>query len=722
MKILRPSDLLAMARRGQLPAGSVSVDTETSGLYADSGARISTVSVGWIDPQEDDYRWREWVWGEDVIPSERMQDIDGGSIQTWDIEKIDEWDSDGVISFAWAFDQGVAGTGKNEDSGQSTLWSDADNLDLEEWVALLEWLELVGALHGLDFQNAKFDLHMFRVGVRRWPGVAVDLVEYLHWDTQNGSDMLWGMTGTSSLKPTARRLWGEAEGDEQDVIKRYLTKKNLPSGRWDLMPWDIIAKYADQDARLTARLVERQMMELRITAGVAGWFDGIDGRMTAEEALRRRLETSKMLYRVERRGLPFNIAEARASALEIARRVAKLEKTLPFKPATLPMAKHYWFGEGIKGGIQGLGRTPYSVTEQGQPQLDKTVITKMVRDGLPGAEIWRDIQKLNTADSKWYSAWADRAGEDNRLRTSVRQNGTVSGRFSVENIQLQAIPHDYRLGNFQILDGIQTPRALIGAGVPAGWKLWELDLAQAELRVAALFAKCERMLRLIDEGADLHADAARELFNIEPTDPSWGEMRQVAKRFNFSAIFGIGKDKLQVDIEEQTGILFSLAELDVLLKGWHSLYPEFKRAIYSTMDVVDKRMRSKDHGNFGWITLGNGERRWFKPGEETHKAFNQRVQPSLAQFGIDWWLTVENYLMGQLGDQEREQLREGEYSWIGRVGMVLMVHDSMVLLLPDDARGVEMVEWAIEAGVSLWRERFPGVPGGVDATEWSAHS
>jgi DNA polymerase-1 len=288
-------------------------------------------------------------------------------------------------------------------------------------------------------------------------------------------------------------------------------------------------------------------------------------------------------------------------------------------------------------------------------------------------------------------------GEDGRLRASFRQNGTVSGRFSVERVQLQAIPHDYRL-NGEIMKGIPTPRQLISNGVPAGYELWELDLAQAELRVAALYANCERMLTLIRNGEDLHADAAIQLFKVKPTDDNWGEMRNVAKRANFSLIFGVGADKLRGDIEAQTGIVLSKTETQQLIYDWHNLYPEFHRSIESHMRVIEKRQ--EQHG-MAWITLWNGERRWFNEMEEAHKAFNQRVQPALAQFGLDWWLATERRLMGMDGQ-----------------GIVMTIHDSLVLMLRADS-AIDTATEIQMLGVELWDKVFAGVPGGVDCKKWS---
>jgi len=678
-----PSELLAQR---VIPTSPVALDTETSGLYVDDGARVAVVSVAWVSEKPST-----------VSPKPREAVV--GSLG---LEVISEARKETIISFAWAFDQGVSGTGKPEDPG-SLDFDQAKNLDKSEWDALKEWLALVGPEVGFVFHHAKFDLHLMAAGVRRWPGEGIDLSKWTVWDTQNVCHLIWPESKTTSLKPTSQRLWGIEETNESEMVRDYLRQTKLPTGRWDLVPWELIGPYADQDARLTLRLYFRQIED--IEEGLVDWLEN------PYDQIHRRLMTSLMLYRIERRGLPFDAVTALKMGKEIDTRTAILEKQLPFSPPTLPAAKHYWFGTGTKAGIEGLGLPPYSVTANGGPQLNAQIIDKMVADGVPFAKTWRDLQKLNTTGSRWYEGWASMIGPDGRLRASIRQNGTVSSRFSVERVQLQAIPHDYRLSSHSALDGIMTPRQLIAKGVPDGWQLWELDLAQAELRVAALFAKCERMLTLIRAGEDLHGDAATQLFGVTPDSPDWGKMRNVAKRANFSLIFGVGADKLQADIEAQTGLALGISEVKRLVRDWNNLYPEFQKAIRFHMAKVEERMNEHPKG-LGWITTYNEERRWFQPAEETHKAFNQRVQPSLAQFGLDWWLKVEADLMKELGDDPIEG--------VGRVGMVLMIHDSMVLLLPKGPEGEAMAQKARQTGIELWGDTFPGVPGDIDAKKWGS--
>lgn len=667
-----PSQLLDLYNRGIQPAGPIALDTETSGLHVDDGARVAVVSVAF---QVDD-KW------DDVL-------LHGGvHSDNWTV-KTEQYIFDHttrIASFAFPFDQGVAGTGKAEDTGQASFFEDEVNLPLSEWEALKTWLHNVGH-HGLVMHHAKFDMHMMWAGVRQWPGQGIDLSGYLLWDTQNVCHYAWPAHRTS-LKPTSQRIWGIGETDESEIVKQHLRQAKLPNGRWDLVPWDLISPYAQQDARLTLRLYLHQLTGLQ-TGHLADWTTS----ETALALIERRLQVTLMLFRMERRGLPFNGHKAKAAGLAIDALVDDLEAKLPFAP-TLPAAKHYWFGTGEKNGVQGLNLTPYAYTQTGLPQVNAQVVEKMAEAGVPHANTWRDLQKLQTVGSRWYHGWGQMVGEDGRLRGSVRQNGTVSGRFSVERVQLQAIPHDYRLGG-EILKGIPTPRRLINEGVPDGKELWEFDLAQAELRVAALYANCDRMLQLIHKGDDLHGDACQQLFKVGPDDPNWGEMRNVAKRANFSLIFGVGADKLRGDIESQTGIVLSYEDTKQLVFNWNSLYPEYRQAIEMHQSIVERRQRK--HG-YGWVELWNGERRWFTEEEEAHKAFNQRVQPALAQYGLDWWLNVD------IGLDDTAEL-------------VMTVHDSMVLLIDSD-RAAEVAQTVQTVGVDLWNDVFHGVPGGIDAKRW----
>lgn len=682
--MIKPSELLRLGLEKNLwPEGEVALDTETSGLYTDDGARVSTVSLAWEDTPD-------YVW----------QGIDGVNHA---IERFGgPHDGTPIVSVAWPFDQGT--TGKPEDNGQEDLFASNElNLPESEWTALLLWLAIVGSRVGFVMHNSKFDCHMMREGCRRWPGVGVDLMDYVRWDTQNGNALIYPLLTdpvtkrvTTSLKPSTSILFEEDAADESRVVKDYLKRQKLPAGRWDLMPWDVIGTYADKDARLTKRLQLRQ--EHDIDNGKVDWMPD------AYKALARRLDTTRVLYRMERAGLPFNEVKSMEAAALCRERADQLALALPFNP-TPEQAKHYYFGEGqTKRGKTCLGLTPYSVTEKGSPQLTAEIVTRMVNDGVLYAKEYAEWVKVSNAAGMWYEGYAEATGADGRLRTNFRQNGTRSSRFSVERVNLQAIPQDYRLTEFAVLEGIPTPRQLIGQEVARldGLTLFELDLAQAELRVGAMFAGCTRMLDMIRNDEDLHTFTTLALFpNVSKDDPLFkSKWRQVGKRANFSLQFGAGGLTFANMVRKEAGVDLTPIQAAKIVRDWNALYPEYEVAIERHQIRVAQRQSRYGHG---WLDFINHERRWFVEYEESRKAFNQRVQGNLAQFGIDWMLETNAFLT-RVGIPDNQ-------------GLVLTIHDSQVLLLPTDG-GTELAAECATIGKRLWMDWFPDVPGDVDYKPW----
>lgn len=567
----------------------VAVDCETSGLFCDDGARCSAVSVSWQAP----------------IGSEAQAPV--------------------VVAFP--FDQGTQGKPEGQ---QGSLLEQDENLGESDWAYLLDWLKE----QWLTNQNIKFDLHHLRIGTRFWPGV--DLLDRVVWDTMLASKELDPLHPTS-LKPTAERLklTGGGERDEEEAVKGWL-KAHAKSvgirysdiqGRYDLIPWNILGPYAAKDAELALMLTLLQQQR----------FESGEGSM---RFMKREMDKMEAFYQMEVRGIGYDASKSLEIAGVLEGRIEKLRAGLPFEPE-VNAAKRYFYG--VKG------MTPYKATEKGAPSLDDEVIKKMVKDGVEWAEEFQEIRKLQTAVSMWYEGYAAAIGDDGRLRGSFRQTKVVSGRASHERVNLQAIPHDYRL---ELLGDVPTPRQLVRPAV--GRVLWELDLSQAELRVAAKMAKAKRMLELIEEGADAHGDTARELFGVEPGTPQWFPKRQVSKRANFSLIFGAGGPTLDADVRKQTGIELGRTEADRIVQGWRHIHPEFQRAIYRQSEIVRGRR---------YVLLANGRPRWFAPHEDSHKAFNQKVQGSIAELVADWMIEVEarwpGFLVLQIHDSLVVEVAEG---------------------------------------------------------------
>ncbi|AOE44390.1 DNA polymerase I [Gordonia phage Ghobes] len=580
---------------------------------------------------------------------------------------------DVLYAGAWPFGQG--GHPKASDGLERVF-----DLGQAEWNFLLDWLAHAGG--GLCGHNVAFDLQLVNGGAK--PGYAGrNLTPRFRWDTQVVAKELWPRYKTG-LKPLAVRFFAEDADAEQKALGPWLGPKTNP--RYDLVPWEVMRPYALADAVYTNRL--RHLEADLVEEGYLG-----------TKHVGRQLEVTRALVRMQLAGLPYHVEGSREAAAELEERMRVLAEGFPFKP-TPQGAKKYYFTE------EGLNLKPYARTEKGAPQLTQEDVEKLVRAERPHAKQLQEYNRYKSAVSKWYRPFADRAGKDGRVRSQLRQvatsydtdAGTKSGRFSAGRINLQAVPKDFKLHL-----PVPTPRNLVTRAVresAPGWDLWDLDLAQAELRVAALYAGCKPLLEVLNDGRDPHGETAAQLFGTPPGHPDYDFNRQVAKRGNFSLIFGSGVDTFRAMVQREAGVDLGRQRTEEVVYGWRDLYPEFGEAIRAQQEFCDE---------FGYVQLPNGRRRYYEKYEDTHSSFNQLVQASLAEYAKDWLVDTDQLLL--------PYRRRGVEAGVGLAGLLLVVHDSQLLLLPSD-EAEEVVHEVQERAVKLWDNTFPGVPGGVDATRW----
>jgi DNA polymerase I-like protein with 3'-5' exonuclease and polymerase domains len=580
----------------------VAVDSETSGLYVDDGARISVVSAAWRDVHTNNLK-----------------------------------------SDAWAFDHG-----RNAKTGQDDLLAliDADpNRTQFEWNVLMQWLNQ----QRLIMHNAYFDLQMFHAGHREY-GFGIDLTDALVHDTMLTQWVL-EPTESAALKSTASRIWGANESASARAIEAQLETNG---GRYDFLPWAEVSEYARQDAELTLRLAERQ-------------FDLLEGSSEyLSEQVETELKVCKALTRMAYRGIGYDATRSRLEGAKAKAQIAKVSHELPFK--LTEAATRAWF-------INTCRCIPHCMTAGKKASLSECCIRSFQAQGAPWADEYATLQKLKRTVSVYYDGYAKATGVDGRLRTDYKQMGTISMRFSSHRVNLQAIPQDHKL---ERLEGVVLPRALFRAS--EGQQLWEFDLGQAEARVGAKIAGCTSWLEMFEEGRDLHSETARQLF-----DDDSHKWRQIGKRANFALIYGVGAHTFRGDVEKMTGVILSEREAQEIVTEWRKLFPEFPRINHRTEDFARRR---------GYVELIDGRRRYFRPFEEMHKAFNAVVQGSIAQ--------VIKHIMIDLDECGYD--------------LLLQVHDSIVIEL--DAGDIVGNGALITRRMGELATKMCGVPMFAEAKHW----
>ena len=552
-----------------------------------------------------------------------------------------------LVSAAFPFDQGQI-VGK-PGIQQRSLFDDevaAVNLSDDEWYVLLEWLQE----HKLIAHNFKYDCLMMEAGTRLNPGA--DLLPSMYWDTMIGQWVLEPQE-SKGLDNTAQRLWGPEAVQGQRAMDTYLKRHPKHRSRRDLVPWEDLRPYATEDAELCLRLYEYQQEFLEEQPFHRTFVD-------------REMAVCRMLIGMEYRGIGYDQrGSAKASAACQAAAQALTSK-LPFRP-TAAQASAFFFGKN--------GAIPHCVSPKtGKPSVGECCVRELISQGVPYAAEWAKIQKITSADAKWYTSFAEKVGDDGRLRTTFQQSGTVTMRFSSQRVNLQALPHDYR-HDIPEMEGIPSPRSLFHA--EPGKVLYEMDLAQAELRVATVKAGCSAMRELIESDEhDAHTETAKSLFGVAEGDPEFFEYRQVAKRCNFALLYSVGADTFNRDVEKNTGVKLGRGGAADLIERWRSLYPEFPQVNRRAETLARRR---------GFVKLAGGRKRWFGPHEEMHKAFNAVIQGSIAEFMKLFMLEIDSLFPNTL---------------------LLQVHDSIVVEVQEDiATGVvgQMCDIGSEMATELFK-------------------
>ncbi len=146
-----------------------------------------------------------------------------------------------------------------------------------------------------------------------------------------------------------------------------------------------------------------------------------------------------------------------------------------------------------------------------------------------------------------------------RVYPEFRQIGTVTGRMSSSNPNVQNIPRDMR-SLFRAEEGNVFVIA---------------DFSQIELRIAAEYVGDENMIRAFKEGRDLHRYTA-SLVLEKPEEEVTKEERQIAKAMNFGLIYGISARGLSEYARSSYGVELEIDAADVFRKKFFEHFHSFE--------------------------------------------------------------------------------------------------------------------------------------------------
>ncbi len=281
----------------------------------------------------------------------------------------------------------------------------------------------------------------------------------------------------------------------------------------------------------------------------------------------------------------------------------------------------------------------------------------------PAHAIVRDVlayRELSKLLGTYIEKMPGMAGADGRLRATFLQSGTTTGRMSSEGPNLQNIPIRTEHGK----------RIREAFAAESGFTLVALDYSQIELRIAAGLSGDPHLVRVFQEGEDIHAAVASRVFGVPPKEVD-REMRRRAKVINFGILYGMGVNALR----EALGEGVSRDEAARFLDEYFASYAGLARWVSRTRAAAAKA---------GYTETLFGRRRYFSgfqsklpqvKSQAERMAVNAPIQGTQADIIKLAMVEADRFL-------ERENLRE-------KARLVLQIHDELVYEVAEsDARRV----------------------------------
>lgn len=148
---------------------------------------------------------------------------------------------------------------------------------------------------------------------------------------------------------------------------------------------------------------------------------------------------------------------------------------------------------------------------------------------------YRTYQKLKSTYCDGLSTLINK--KTGRIHSVFHQTGTVTGRLSSSEPNMQNIPTRTELG--------RELRKMFTA--KDGCVLIDADYSQIELRVLAHLAKDPVMTEAFTNGEDIHAVTASKILNI-PINELTKDQRNSAKAINFGIVYGMSEYTLSQDL------------------------------------------------------------------------------------------------------------------------------------------------------------------------------
>lgn len=406
---------------------------------------------------------------------------------------------------------------------------------------------------------------------------------------------------------------------------------------FDRVPLDKACAYAAEDADFTLRLWLRLHPQLAAQQ-VTRLYERIERPLVPVVAA---META---------GVRIDPDVLRGLSNDFAQRLFTLETDIhklaghEFNVASPKQLGEVLFAElGLPGGVRGKNGAFGTGAEILEPLAEQghAIVAKLLE--------WRGLAKLMSTYTE--SLPQQIQAKSGRVHTSFSLVGAATGRLSSTEPNLQNIP-------IRTADGKAIRRAFVAA---PGMVMLSVDYSQIELRLAAAMAGIKALIQAFQDGADIHALTASQVFGL-PLAEVTPDRRRAAKAVNFGIIYGISGFGLAKQIGCSPG------EANAFIKQYLDRFHELR----DWMEATKAAVRSQ-----GYVTTLFGRRIHIQGAQDkapARRAFAERQ-------------AINAPIQGTAADiMKRAMIRmPAALAAAGLTGrMLLQVHDELLFEVPQE--------------------------------------
>lgn len=456
--------------------------------------------------------------------------------------------------------------------------SGGDNITPEQYVGLIDTLNQADVLVN---HNMKFDVEVLASDGLRIPQKMVCTLGGAH---------LYDENSPKGLKYLGDRYLGADSSAESEELDALLRQWGLGKAEMWRLPPEYVAAYAEKDVILAD-----------------AWDAYLRDRLYRVDLYDEVSEFTRVLTQMELWGIQLDLEHMAELRREASRNVIRIGKEI-HKLCGYPL------NPGSPAQVCGWLKTADSTDET------------LAKLSGPKAELIREWRAWNKGITTNYDKYLELMDLDGALHCNMRNTGTITGRLSCADPNLQAVP---RWSPEQRVKEAFTARP--------GKVFLEFDYSQAELRVAAHYTGDRNQIAGFEAGVDAHTQTAQKL----------GIARQLAKTINLAIQYGAGAQKIADQLGCDVGRARSLVE------QYHRAYPKTRDTARLATSLAESR---------GYVQTFCGRRRHFNHRDAQSKdALQNIIQASVADIVRRAMIRIHN-------DIPHDQARQ-----------LIQVHDSLLL-------------------------------------------